>query len=199
MWDINLKLNKKIKELFSSVKVKLFLTLSLTILLIIIFIIIVNNFLLENFYLYSKQKSLKSVYETINKYYLNFSQNTNIEEELENISVKNNFDILIRDNNGINIYTTNKNFTSVIGTINDIIDKFNQGKEIESKNSIAVFNNSLLFVNFLLCNYSARIKIFYKKCADFLLKNKLSYADYQSFKKLKKFFKIAVLSLFLNG
>ena len=102
MWDINLKLNKEIKEAFSSVKVKLFLSLSLTILLIIVFLIIVNNFLLENFYLYSKQQTLKSVYETINNYYLELVQNTKIETELEKISIKNNFDILVKDNNGIN-------------------------------------------------------------------------------------------------
>ena len=66
-----MKLNKEIKEALSSVKVKLFFSLSLTVLIIIIFLIIVNNFLLENFYLYNKQKTLKSVYETINNYYLN--------------------------------------------------------------------------------------------------------------------------------
>lgn len=133
-----MKLNKKIKDAFSSVKVKLFFTLSLTILLIIIFLIIVNNFLLENFYLYSKQKTLESVYDTINNYYLNPEQYSNIETELEKISVKNNFDILIKDNKGINVYTTNKSFTSVIGTINDIIDKFNEGKEIVSNDNFAI-------------------------------------------------------------
>ena len=146
-----MKLNKEIKEAFSSVKVKLFFTLSLTVLLIIIFLIIVNNFLLENFYLYSKQKTLKSVYETINNYYLNPLQDTNIETELEKISVKNNFDILIKDNNGINVYTTNKSFTSVIGTINDIIDKFNEGKELESNDKFSIrkqrdFKNGISYI-----------------------------------------------------
>lgn len=133
-----MKLNKEIKEAFSSVKVKLFFTLSLTILLVIIFLIIVNNFLLENFYLYSKQKTLKSVYETINNYYLNPAQNNDIETELERISIRNNFDILIKDNNGINVYTTNKSFSSVIGTINDIIDRFNEGKELESNDKFSI-------------------------------------------------------------
>ena len=92
-----MKLNKEIKEIFSSVKVKLFFTLSLTVLLIIIFLIIVNSFLLENFYLYNKKKTLKSVYETINRYYSNPIQDTLMEKELEKISVANNFDILIKD------------------------------------------------------------------------------------------------------
>lgn len=125
------QLEEKIKKLFSSVKVKLFFTISLIILSIIIFLIIVNSFALENFYVYSKQKTLKAVYGKINDYYLENTQSANIETELEKISVRNNFDILIKDNNGINVYTTNKNFSSVMGTINDIIDNFNEGKELE--------------------------------------------------------------------
>ena len=146
-----MKLNKELKEAFSSVKVKLFFTLSLTILLIIIFLIIVNNFLLENFYLYSKQKTLKSVYETINNYYITPFKDSNIETELEKISVKNNFDILIKDNNGINVYTTNKNFTAVIGNITDIIDRFNEGKEIEVTDKFSIrkqrdFKNGISYI-----------------------------------------------------
>lgn len=133
------KLREKIKDIFSSVKIKLFTTLSLTIILIIIFLIIVNNFALGNFYLYSKQNTLKAVYETINNYY-KYPNQDNIETELEKISIKNNFDILIKDNNGINVYTTNKNFSSVIGTINDIIDKFNtsSAKELEVNDKFSI-------------------------------------------------------------
>ena len=133
-----MKLNNEIKKAFSSVKVKLFFTLSLTILVIIVFLIMVNNFLLGNFYLYSKEQTLKSVYELINDYYIDPAQYVNIETELEKMSVKNNFDILIKDNNGINVYTTNKGFTSVIGTINDIIKEFNNGKEIETNDKFSI-------------------------------------------------------------
>lgn len=133
-----MKLNNEIKKAFSSVKVKLFFTLSLTILVIIVFLIMVNNFLLGNFYLYSKEQTLKSVYELINDYYIDPTQYVNIETELEKMSVKNNFDILIKDNNGINVYTTNKGFTSVIGTINDIIKEFNKGKEIETNDKFSI-------------------------------------------------------------
>ena len=91
----------------------------------------VNNFALENFYLYSKQKTLKSVYEKINEYYQNENQEEEIEAELEKISIKNNFDILIKDTAGLNVYNTNKNFSSVMGNINEMmdkIDKFGQGQ-----------------------------------------------------------------------
>ena len=132
-----MKLNK---EAFSSVKVKLFITLSLTILIIIIFLIVMNSFTLENFYLYNKKKTLKEVYETINNYYHDPDQDGDIEAKLEKISVKNNFDILVKDNNGINVYTTNKNFSSVIGTINDMVDRFNMSsnQELEKNDKFSI-------------------------------------------------------------
>ena len=132
-----MKLNK-IKDVLSSVKVKLFLSLSITVLLIILFMILVNNFALEQFYLYKKQITLKTVYESINDYYQKQNRDDDIQTELEKLSIKNNFDILIKDNNGINLYTTNKNFSTVIGSINDILDKANDGKEIESNDNFKI-------------------------------------------------------------
>ena len=132
-----MKLNK-IKDVLSSVKAKLFLTLSTTVLLIILFLIIVNNFALEKFYLYKKQNTLKSVYESLNDYYKTPEQNNDIQTELEKLSIKNNFDILIKDNNGINLYTTNKNFATVIGSINDILDKISEGKVLESNDNFTI-------------------------------------------------------------
>lgn len=132
------KIKEKLNCMLSSVKVKLFLTISMTILSVIIFLIILNNFALENFYLYNKQQRLKEVYEKINEYYNGENPNTNIETELEKISVRNNFDILIKDSRGVNIYTTNKNFSSVIGTINDIIDKFYKSTELESNEKFSI-------------------------------------------------------------
>ena len=132
-----MKLNK-IKDVLSSVKVKLFLTLSTTVLLIILFLIIVNNFALEKFYLYKKQNTLKSVYESLNDYYKTPGQDNDLQTELEKLSIENNFDILIKDNNGINLYTTNKNFSTVIGSINDILDKVQGGKELESNDNFTI-------------------------------------------------------------
>ena len=132
-----MKLNK-IKDILSSVKVKLFLSLSITVLLIILFMILVNNFALEQFYLYKKQITLKTVYESINDYYQKQNRDDDIQTELEKLSIKNNFDILIKDKNGINLYTTNKNFSTVMGSINDILDKANEGKEIESNDNFKI-------------------------------------------------------------
>ena len=66
-------MSKKLNP-FKSVRVRLFLVLSLIIIGIIIFLILVNNFVFGQFYLYSKRNALKSVYITVNDYYNNNEQ-----------------------------------------------------------------------------------------------------------------------------
>ena len=118
-------MSKKINP-FKSVRVKLFLTLSLIIIGIIIFLVLVNNFVFGQFYLYSKQSALKSVYETVNNYYNN-GEIGDLSNELERIAVKNNFDILIRDDQNVNVYTSNKDFFSTFGQMNEMTSRFNTG------------------------------------------------------------------------
>ena len=78
------------KKVFKSVKVKLFLTLSLTVMLIIIFLIIVNSFALEKFYLYSKEQTLEDVYNQLNDYYNGNNHELDLETEMDKIAIKNN-------------------------------------------------------------------------------------------------------------
>ena len=118
-------MSTKFKPL-KSVRVKLFLTLSLVILGIIIFLVLVNNFVFGQFYLYSKQTALKSVYETVNNYYNN-GEIGDLATELEKIAVRNNFDILIRDDQNVNVYTSNKDFFSTLGQMNEMTSRFNTG------------------------------------------------------------------------
>ena len=118
-------MNKKINP-FRSVRVKLFLTLSLVIIGIITFLILVNNFVFGQFYLYSKQTALKSVYATVNDYYNN-GENGDLSRELEQIAIRNNFDILIRDDQNVNVYTSNKDFFSTLGQMNEMTSRFNTG------------------------------------------------------------------------
>ena len=118
---------KKKQNLFKSVRVKLFFTLSLVILLIILFLILVNNFVFGQFYLYSKKQAFKSVYQTVNNYY-NKEDSGDIETQLEQIAIQNNFDILIRNNqNNVNVYTSNKDFFSTFGQMNEMTSRFNTG------------------------------------------------------------------------
>ncbi len=129
----------KIKNAFKSVRIKLFATLSLVILIIIVFLILVNNFVFGQFYLYSKTKALKSVYRTVNNYYSN-EQEENIETELEKIAIQNNFDILIKNDQNVNIYTSNKDFFSTLGQMNEMTNRFNTniGQVIEENSKFTI-------------------------------------------------------------
>ena len=92
---------KGAKEYFSSVKIRLFLTLALTTLAIIAFLICMNSFALEKFYLYSKQNTLEEVYNQLNDYYNGNDHELDLEKEMERIAIRNNFDILIKDEDNI--------------------------------------------------------------------------------------------------
>lgn len=109
---------KKIRERLKSVRVRLFLTLCTVIIIVILFLILVNNIVLETFYLYSKTNTIKGLYEKINSYYNNPDQSINLEEELKNIAIKNNIDILIKQNDDMIVVTTDKEFLGTIGKIN---------------------------------------------------------------------------------
>ena len=103
------------KKRFKSIRSKLFITLCVIVISIIILLIILNKFVLESFYIYNKKVTLKNVYQIINDYYNNNNYNQNkIDSELEQIAVKNNFDILIRGESNQSIYTSNKDFYSGI-------------------------------------------------------------------------------------
>ena len=125
---------KKLKEALKSVRVKLFITLSLAILLIILFLIIVNNFVFEQFYLYSKTRTLRDVYLTVNNFY-NTTPNSDISSKLGTIAIKNNFDILIQNDENVNVYTSNKDLFSTLGQMNEMTNRFytDSGEIIEDE------------------------------------------------------------------
>ena len=109
-----------LNSIFKSISMKLFMTLCIAIITIIAFLTIINNVVLESYYLYSKQNGLINVYNNINKYYKTPDSNINLEMELEKIATNNNFDIIIKSNKGINVYTSSKDYSSTIGTITEI-------------------------------------------------------------------------------
>ena len=120
-------------------KVKLFLTLCATVLCIIIFLIILNSFALEKFYLYSKENTIKDVYKQLNDYYNGKDHELDLESELEKIAIKNNFDILIKDEDNISIYNSNKNFYSFVGSaVNSIINDKDKNL-LESSDKYTIF------------------------------------------------------------
>ena len=128
-------MNKKHKQL-KSVRVKLFITLSCIIVLIILFLILVNNFVFGQFYLYNRTQALKSVYEMVNSSYIS-GQISNLEMKLEQIAIKNNFDILIRNNLNINVYTSNKDFYQTFDEMTNELD-IDEGEKIEENKNYVI-------------------------------------------------------------
>lgn len=133
------------KKFWKSVRVKLFLTLCVVIGMIIAFFIIINNTVLETVYYYSKKNASLSVYDFINnnlpKVMNEEAQNVyNI--ELEKMEVNNNFEFLILNGEEI-IYSTNKNYVSDFGNINEVkyevkYSIFNKSDLLYSKDGVSI-------------------------------------------------------------
>ena len=104
----------KVKNVFTSIRTKLFLSLCIIVLSIIFLLIFMNNIVLEKFYLINKESSLKALYNLIDDYYNKDYTQDDINKELEKIAIKYDFDILIKNDVNENIYISNKDFYSGI-------------------------------------------------------------------------------------
>ena len=149
-----MKVSKKIK-IFQSIRTKLFLSLCIIVIAIIISLILLNNFVLRHFYEYSKEKQLKNVYEVINGYYVDGKKATDLSDELDKVAINNNFDILIRDDkNNVSIYTSTKDFYSMVGDFAySIIHEGKNQKNILEENecyTISKFKDSKTSINYIM-------------------------------------------------
>ena len=97
------------------------------ILVIILSLVLINSIVLENFYIYSKTATIKQVYQKVNDYYNTENTNVDLETELKKIAYKNNFDILIKTDTNLIIFTSDREFLSSTYILKDI-------NEIKSKN-----------------------------------------------------------------
>ena len=133
------------KNLFKSVRTKLFFTLCIVILMIIFFFIVINNVVLETIYYLSKTEESLNVYEYINENFPKTAEDLkegHYLSEIEKISVKNNFEILVLQEEN-QVYATNKNFVTDFGTINDITydvnySIFNKTDIMYSKENVSI-------------------------------------------------------------
>lgn len=100
---------RSVKKIFTSVRAKLFLSLCIIVLAMILLLILLNNFVLESFYLYNKQKTLKNIFNTVDGYYISGYGQDQINDELDKIAIKYDFEIMIK-NNDENVYYSNKDF-----------------------------------------------------------------------------------------
>ena len=130
---------EKIKNRFNTVQMKLFLSLCIVVIIIVLFLIIINNVVLESFYLYSKTRDIQTTYNKINGYYIENKSNSEIEEELNKLSTKNDFDILIKSDN-LPIYASQRDLNASIDKLNGMIEfeKNNKAVAFENKNIVIV-------------------------------------------------------------
>ena len=146
-------MGKKVKIL-KSIRTRLFLSLCIMVMAIIVFLIILNNFVLRHFYEFNKEKQLESVYVVINDYFAKGYNEVELSDELDKIAINNNFDILIRNNENVSIYSSNKDYFSTIGQI--VLSMLKEGKNPNDimkktdKYSISRFEDNKTKVNYIM-------------------------------------------------
>ena len=106
-----------------SLRVKIFLIFSAIIIVVIGFLLISNNFVLEKFYVYTQTNVIKQAYIKVDEY-LQGKTDMDLNAELEKISAKNNFDIIIKDEKNSNIYINSKDFSIYNNNIYQIENRF---------------------------------------------------------------------------
>ncbi len=140
--------------LFKSIRTRLFISLCVIVILIVLILIFLNNFVLRQFYEYNKEKQLQDVYETINNYYNEGNSETDLKDELDKIAINNNFDILIRSDENVSVYSSNKDYYSTLG---DMVFSFfknqNNQTDILKKNekyTISKFKDKKTNINYIM-------------------------------------------------
>ena len=102
----------KSKQKFKSVRVKLFITLSVIVIFIVALLVIMNSMVLETFYMISKINSVKKEYNKINDMYNN--NENSILLKIRNDALANNFDIMVENEDYMLVFSTNENFSNMI-------------------------------------------------------------------------------------
>ena len=145
-------MNTKIKY-FNSIRTRLFLSLCIIVISIIAVLIILNNFVLRQFYEYNKKVQIKDVYYLINDYYNDDDPEDDLEEELDQTALKNNFNILIKNNEDVTLYSSNNDFNFAIQDfLSSIIQGRNSNEVLEKGNKYTMtkFRDNKTNMNFIL-------------------------------------------------
>ena len=160
---------ENLRKQVKTVRGKLFFTLCIVVMSIILFLIIVNSFVLEKYYQYIKSNTLKTLYKQINEYYNGDLEIDNINEELNKIAIKNNFDIIIKNDQNVVVYLSNKDFLSNIKQIIELwgFGKKQEYKVIEESENLEIMNikdtetrmNYILLTGKLDNNYSVYVRL----------------------------------------
>ncbi len=128
----------KLRNLHNSIRYKLFFTLAIAVIMIIAFLILLNNIVLESFYLYSKQGALKKIYDEVNMEYNTVQSEKTIQNTLSNYALKGGYDILLETQDGINLYTSNENFIETMNSINGLNEQSNRNNVIYANKDLNI-------------------------------------------------------------
>ena len=141
---------EEIKLKFKSVRFKLFFTICVVILVIILSLVLINSIVLENFYIYSKTATIKQVYQKVNDYYNTENTNVDLKTELKKIAYKNNFDILIKTDTNLIIFTSDREFLSSTYILKDINEiKSKSIEENETKINVKVTTDEVNNISYM--------------------------------------------------
>ena len=141
---------EEIKLKFKSVRFKLFFTMCVVILVIILSLVLINSIVLENFYIYSKTATIKQVYQKVNDYYNTETTNVDLKTELKKIAYKNNFDILIKTDTNLIIFTSDREFLSSTYILKDINEiKSKSIEENETKINVKVTTDEVNNISYM--------------------------------------------------
>ena len=145
------------------IRFRLFGTLCISIVLIIFCLIIINNVVLETFYLYSKTTTAVNISEGINDYY-NGVFTYNINDRLREQERKNNIDILILDESFNVVYCSNQEIIESVNILNSVYNIrsnliYSQSNILIQKVEESKNNQYLLLRAYLDNGYTNYIKI----------------------------------------
>lgn len=120
---------------FRSVRTKLFATIVMVFMCILVIVVLLNSVILKTFYTISKVRTIKNVYLQLNHYYQSkdkSDETINLEEELEKVATRNEFDIVIKTDTNLVSYTTDKNFLNAARKL-EIIQSYMQANKEENE------------------------------------------------------------------
>jgi len=132
---------KKLKDKFKSVRFRLFIVLCVVIMFLVMCLVAINSLILGNFYIYSKTNTIKEVFAAIDNYYTEPNLDIDLDEELKKISFRNNFDILIRTDSNLILFSTDRNFWANLNMIENNKEYIENEKNIIFKNEKMTIRN----------------------------------------------------------
>ena len=91
----------KIRKTMKSIRFKLFSTICVVIVLIVFTLILVNNVVLEKYYLYNKTRIMRDIYQKIDYSYNDNTSYKQIEKDIKTLAIYNNLDILVKTDNDV--------------------------------------------------------------------------------------------------